>query len=223
LRSLLGSFLFSGDDVDKKVAVLSGGEKARLALARMLLRPSNLLLLDEPTNHLDLQSREVLEDALDDYAGTMLVISHDRYFINRVATSIAEVGRGGAEIFPGDYDTFLDRRSAAVPEAAAPDPGSAGDRRRERERERDARRFEADERNRRYRERKAVEAELAPLESAIEALEGRLRELAAWLADPQVLRDGARAREAGKERAEAESRLAELYRRWEGIASRLDG
>jgi ATP-binding cassette subfamily F protein 3 len=110
IRNLLGGFLFSGDDVYKKAAVLSGGERTRLAVARMLLRPSNLLLLDEPTNHLDLDSKDVLLDALVDYGGTLIFVSHDRYFVERLATRIIEVGHGRAESFPGTYLEFLWRK-----------------------------------------------------------------------------------------------------------------
>jgi ATP-binding cassette subfamily F protein 3 len=107
IRNILGGFLFSGDDVYKKVRVLSGGERTRLAVARMLLRPSNTLLLDEPTNHLDLDSKEVLLDALVDYGGTLIFVSHDRYFVERLATKIIEVGNGTALVYPGTYKEFL--------------------------------------------------------------------------------------------------------------------
>src|SRR5476649_1089366 len=107
IRNILGGFLFSGDDVYKHVRVLSGGERTRLAVARMLLRPSNTLLLDEPTNHLDLDSKEVLLDALVDYGGTLIFVSHDRYFVERLATKIIEIGSGTAVAFPGTYKEFL--------------------------------------------------------------------------------------------------------------------
>src|SRR5687768_12354217 len=107
IRNILGGFLFTGDDVYKKAGVLSGGERTRLAVARMLLRPSNTLLLDEPTNHLDLDSKEVLLDALVDYGGTLIFVSHDRYFVERLATKIIEVGNGAALMYPGTYKEFL--------------------------------------------------------------------------------------------------------------------
>jgi ATP-binding cassette, subfamily F, member 3 len=107
IRNILGGFLFSGDDVYKRVKVLSGGERTRLAVARMLLRPSNTLLLDEPTNHLDLDSKEVLLDALIAYGGTLIFVSHDRYFVERLATKIIEVGHGTALVYPGTYAEFL--------------------------------------------------------------------------------------------------------------------
>jgi ATP-binding cassette, subfamily F, member 3 len=107
IRNILGGFLFSGDDVYKKVGVLSGGERTRLAVARMLLRPSNTLLLDEPTNHLDLDSKDVLLEALEDYGGTLIFVSHDRYFVEKLANRIVEVGHGEAHSYPGRYDEYL--------------------------------------------------------------------------------------------------------------------
>src|SRR6185369_5040129 len=130
LRTILGSFLFSGDTVEKKVAVLSGGEKARLALAKMLARPAALLCMDEPTNHLDLASKEVLEDALGGFTGTIVFISHDRYFINRIATQVVEVARGRLTTHLGSYDDYLDSKAApaAVPTSVVPEkkPRAAG-------------------------------------------------------------------------------------------------
>jgi ATP-binding cassette subfamily F protein 3 len=107
IRNILGGFLFSGDDVEKPVRVLSGGERTRLAVARMLLRPANTLLLDEPTNHLDLDSKDVLLEALEDFGGTLIFVSHDRYFVDKLATKVISIGAGDALLYPGNYEEFL--------------------------------------------------------------------------------------------------------------------
>ena len=125
IRSILGGFLFSGDDVYKKAGVLSGGERNRLALAKMLLNPSNLLILDEPTNHLDLDSKEVLLEALADYGGTLVFVSHDRYFVDNLATKVVEVGNGQALLYPGGYEDFLYWKKQQELGLAAPLPGTA--------------------------------------------------------------------------------------------------
>jgi ATP-binding cassette subfamily F protein 3 len=119
IRNILGGFLFSGDDIEKPVRVLSGGERTRLAVARMLLRPSNTLLLDEPTNHLDLDSKDVLLDALEDFGGTLIFVSHDRYFVDKLATKVIEIGGGQALLYPGNYEEFLWSRKRKAQESSA--------------------------------------------------------------------------------------------------------
>jgi ATP-binding cassette subfamily F protein 3 len=126
IRTILGGFLFEGDDVYKKVAVLSGGERNRLALAKMLLTSSNVLLLDEPTNHLDLDSKEVLLDALADYGGTLVFVSHDRYFVDKLATKVIEVGGGEALVYPGGYEDFLYWKRQNEAGASTPLPAAKG-------------------------------------------------------------------------------------------------
>jgi len=118
IRTILGNFLFTGDDVLKPVSSLSGGQKARLALAKLMMQKSNLLILDEPTNHLDLNSKEILENALIDYPGTLLFISHDRYFINRVTTTVVELSTEGAQEYLGDYDYYVEKKNEMIERAA---------------------------------------------------------------------------------------------------------
>ncbi|HET9490801.1 MAG TPA: ABC-F family ATP-binding cassette domain-containing protein [Methylomirabilota bacterium] len=217
LRTILGAFLFSGDDVDKRVSVLSGGEKARLALARMLARPAALLCLDEPTNHLDLASREVLEEALASFAGTIVFISHDRYFINRVATRVVEVADGRLSTHLGDYDSYLAAKSAVVggEESGAPPARTAvapgGDRGRRRERPRAGRAV------------RELRRRLEQVEAQINALEERLRGLGEALADPGLYGDGERVRAIAQERKSAEEQVAWLLREWEELSEAVAG
>jgi ATP-binding cassette subfamily F protein 3 len=120
LRSLLGCFLFSEDDVFKTVGVLSGGERNRYALARMLLHPSNFLLLDEPTNHLDMRAKDVLLESMQKFTGTVVFVSHDRYFIDKLATRVFEIGEGEVVVFPGSYEDYLWRKHAGSGDGAMP-------------------------------------------------------------------------------------------------------
>jgi ATP-binding cassette, subfamily F, member 3 len=219
IRNILGGFLFSGDDVYKKAAVLSGGERTRLAVARMLLRPSNTLLLDEPTNHLDLDSKDVLLEALEDYGGTLIMVSHDRYFVERLATKIIEIGHGEANVYPGTYAEFLwhkdnpqapgsglqapgdgSRPKAQDPSAKAQNQSSrqqqtkTADRRPQTE-DREAKKREEAERRKRQRALESVHKRIAELEGRIAERESQIKELEAAMSTPGFYddRDGAKA------------------------------
>jgi ATP-binding cassette subfamily F protein 3 len=182
IRNILGGFLFSGDDVYKKVAVLSGGERTRLAVARMLLRPSNTLLLDEPTNHLDLDSKDVLLDALADYHGTLVFVSHDRYFVERLATRIVEVGGGHAVSYPGTYGEYLWSKAQKEQGAPAPQPGPEAPRTAARGRGGPPQ-ISPPHARRAYEEQKRSAAERRRRERAFEALRARIADLEARIAE----------------------------------------
>ena len=224
LRSLLGSFLFHGDDVFKHCRVLSGGERQRVAIARMLLLPTNLLLLDEPTHHLDLAGKEVLEGALEQYPGAIVVVTHDRSLMARVATRVLEVHEGRVVLYPGgyaDYEAARLARLAGAPPAPAPvaaaalKPAAKGSPAKTvppaaRDESRAASRTERSARQKR-------EKEIARLEGDIEKREGRLKELEEMLADPELYHDASRSKSLVTEyerlRAEVESmwqRLGEI-------------
>jgi ATP-binding cassette subfamily F protein 3 len=220
LRSILGSFLFSGDQVDKRISVLSGGEKARVALAKMLVRPAALLCMDEPTNHLDLASKEVLEGALAAFAGTIVFISHDRYFINRIATQVVEVDRGRLTTHLGNYDDYLARKAqgeaapAVTPRAAA-GGAAAGSM------SRPLRKKVPPPRKALDREIKAIMARLQAVETQISTMERRLEEISLSLADPDLYRDGERARQIAQARKDAEGQVAWLMKEWEELSLQL--
>jgi len=220
LRTILGCFLFSGDTVDKRISVLSGGEKARVALAKMLVRPAALLCMDEPTNHLDLMSKEVLEEALRGFTGTIVFISHDRYFINRIVTRVVEVDGGRLATYLGNYDDYLSWKAGATRAEAAARPG-VGQRR---ERDAVATAGSARRGSRRRdleREIKAIQARLSAVESQIHELEARLAEIGLVLADPELYRDGQRAREIARARKETEERVVWLMKEWEELSLQL--
>jgi len=226
VRSVAGSFLFSGDDAEKRVGVLSGGERARVALAKLLLVPANLLVMDEPTNHLDLDSSEALIDALAAFQGTLLFVSHNRSFLNRLATVIWEVKDGGVLASPGNLDDWLYHQrqlAEAALAAGGPGPGSepaAGPATPLSEKER--RRAEAEARNARSRRERPVRDEIARLEERIAALEVEEREATAALADPALYDDFARAKPWIERQAAAKEELARCYGEWEAAAERLE-
>ena len=242
IRNLLGGFLFSGDDIYKKAGVLSGGERTRLAVARMLLRPSNTLLLDEPTNHLDLDSKDVLLDALEDYGGTLIIVSHDRYFVEKLATKIIEIGHGQALVYPGTYKEFLwhkehpdgirdsgsgirgpvvqgpAKSDGAKPKTPGPKPKSPSPESRVPDPEsREARKQQETERRKRDREAQALQKRITDLEGRIAEREALVKELEARMASAGFYDD----REGSKEVVDRHQALmwevGDLIAQWEAL------
>jgi ATP-binding cassette subfamily F protein 3 len=218
VRTVLGCFLFRGDDVFKKVSVLSGGEKSRLALVKLLLDPPNLLLMDEPTTHLDMPGIEALIAALQQFSGTIIFISHDVYFIRQLSTRVVRVEGGRLTHYPGGYQYYLDKIAASSaqsrpPAAAAPGPKS---------RDKEQKRFEAEERQARSRERKTHEAAVARLETEIQQLEARQKELTADLENPASYQKPGAAQQLNRDWLEIADRLKRLGQQWEQAALKLE-
>ncbi|HEX2236198.1 MAG TPA: ATP-binding cassette domain-containing protein, partial [Actinomycetota bacterium] len=210
-RDLLGRLLFSGDDVDKPVSVLSGGERSRLALARMLVSPANLLCMDEPTNHLDIPSRDALEDALEEYTGALVLITHDRHLIRSVADTIVEVRGGEVTWFDGGYDDYLER-SAGDPEPA---PGLA---RAPKTSAKERRRLEAQARA----QTKELRDKVTRLERRIHEVGAELKRLEAVMADPEVYSSGTDVAALVRDYESAKRRMAKLEGEWETAAESLE-
>ena len=212
VRGVLALFLFMGEDVFQPISTLSGGERGRVALAKLMLRKDNVLLLDEPTNHLDMDSREVLEDALEDFTGTILTVSHDRYFINRVANKVIEMNADGVVEFAGNYDNYLEKKR--LMDAGEEETGPA---RTKTEIEKDKRR------QRLMREsKKALKQRVAALEGDIAATEELIEELEAKMGDPATYQDEKKAAQVAHDHKAAQEKLEALYEEWTEAASVLE-
>jgi len=225
VRSVAGSFLFSGDAVEKPIGVLSGGERSRVALAKLLLRPTNLLLLDEPTNHLDIESSEALIESLAGYGGTLVFVSHNRSFVDRLATAVWELRDQGASPYPGNLEDWLyhRRQLAAAQKEGGGEPAArlaaeAGGKASARERKR----AEAEARNARYRQEKPLRDRLAAVEARIAELERTDEESTRALADPDLYRDFAQARPHLEAQRRARSELEPLFAEWESLSRELE-
>jgi ATP-binding cassette subfamily F protein 3 len=226
VRTLLGCFLFIGDDVFKKVSVLSGGEKSRLALVKLLLDPPNLLLMDEPTTHLDMSSIDALLYALDQFEGTLIFISHDVYFIRALANHVVHVNAGRLTHYPGGYQYYLDKTKAHSARAAltagtklnSQPQKSGGEIRVDRK---EQKRLEAEQRQARSGKRKAQQQLVHKLEKEIAALEQKQTELTAELEKPETYETPGRAMQINRELVEVQDRLAQLNPIWEKEAGKL--
>jgi ATP-binding cassette subfamily F protein 3 len=222
-RNLLGCFLFRGDDVFKKVGVLSGGERSRVALVCMLLRPANFLILDEPTNHLDMQSQDVLQRALTDYPGSVLIVSHNRSFLDELVSKTLEFRPGGQpRLFSGNITYYLEKtaeenqRSAGVPPASSKTSNSASISRK------DQRRQEAEAREMRNKLLKPLENELEALEAKIAELEAAQATLTAALSNEETAADPDKFREATNAVAKITTALETSYTRWGGLSDEIE-
>ncbi|MCW6125899.1 ABC-F family ATP-binding cassette domain-containing protein [Lactiplantibacillus plantarum] len=231
IRTILGSFLFTGEDVDKPVHALSGGERARLLLTKLAMQNDNFLILDEPTNHLDIDSREVLEVALNDFDGTLLFVSHDRYFINQVATSVVEVSPEGTELFLGDYDYYIDKKqeqaeiAAAAASQAAEKAAEAGaadstSATTAAPRSKGQQNYQASKQQ--QREKRKLERSVAALEEQMTALDEQATQIQTEMAQPEVSADVGKLQDLQKELEAINTQQEQVETEWTEQAEALE-
>ena len=207
-RNLLGAFLFSGDEIYKPAGVLSGGEKARLALYKLMIEPTNFLILDEPTNHLDTDTREIVERALLKYQGTLLIVSHDRHFLDALAERVLEIRDGNLYDYPGNYSWFLEKREQTITPADDMKPST---------------KLKSPKRDDNLREIREIKKAVSQAEKEISGHESRVAEIDGLLCLPETLRDSQKVQALMTERANLSRGLEELYSRWENLSLKLDG
>ena len=217
IRNILGSFLFSGEDVDKQINLLSGGEKARVALAKLAMDEENFLILDEPTNHLDIDNKEVLENALIDYEGTLLFVSHDRYFINRIATKVIELSPTGSRLFLGDYDYYLEKKKEeeeiaallAAEENDTPAVISAGKENFQKGKEQ-------------QKLVRSLQRKVNDVEQTMSQTDATIDQLEAEMVKPEILADHVQLQELNEKLEAARSKQNELLEQWEELSLELE-
>jgi ATP-binding cassette subfamily F protein 3 len=219
LRSLLGSFLFHGDDVFKKVRVLSGGEKSRLALAKMLLQPANLIIMDEPTNHLDMRSKAVLQEAIRNFSGSVVIVSHDRDFLDPLVNKVVEFKKGSVRTYLGNVSEYIEKTRAQKSAPGQP-PADAAPRSAMSPKER--KRLEAEQRQRRYERTRPVQKKLEETEQTIGRKEDRKKEIEQLMADPEFYRDEERVKAITHEHKTLQQELTDFYYRWNELTQELE-
>ena len=221
LRDMLGAFLFRGDDVFKSIDVLSGGEKSRLALLRILLKPVNLLILDEPTNHLDLHSKDVLLKALKDFGGTVIFVSHDRGFIESLANRVLELKPGEAKVFPGDYKYYLEQIGKLEQGEVSQPTNKSNSSVQNDEPKKTASQLSREETKRLQAEKRRLEKEEERLMTEISELEEQKATLEEKLSTPEVYSDGILCKEITEQVSQIEEKLTQLNSRWEEVSEKL--
>lgn len=225
LRTILGCFLFRGDDVFKKVKVLSGGEKSRLALAKMLITPANFLIFDEPTNHLDMQSKGILQQALQQFEGSLMIVSHDRDFLDPVVSKTLEVQPGRLRTYEGNVTWYLsqkDQEQSNGQLSAQKEARTASAAHGEQLSRKEKKRIEAQKRNERYQKIRPVQKQLKSLEKEIETLEKRKAEIESVMADTAFYDDDEKVKTVSMEYDQLKSSLAESFTKWEELAGRIE-
>ncbi|MBS3818147.1 ATP-binding cassette domain-containing protein [bacterium] len=218
IREVLGIFRFQDEEVDKKIKVLSGGEKARVALAKRLLSPVNFLIMDEPTNHLDMNSREALEHALAQYEGTALLISHDRYFLDKLVNRVVEIKNGALKEYPGNYSYYLEKRNQESKESLDSPKKSP----QEKETRKQQRRREAEARQAVSKRRNQLNQEIENIEAKIHDLEKEKSEIEEKMSQPKTYKEGDLIVSLQKNHARIQTELEDLYKKWEDAKLELE-
>ena len=227
LRTILGTFLFSGDDIDKRVSVLSGGEKSRLVLAKMLLRPANFLLLDEPTSHLDISSRNVLEMALKQFQGTICLITHDRHLINEIANKVVEIDQGIPHIYPGNYDYYLYKKQQVEKGEVQKDVEATHEspmpiRKKSSYKTKEERRKRAQEMDQFKKQLSSLEKRVQEVEKSLHEATQKLDHLNERLSDPNLYSNQRETYETVQTHKQVQEQVRELTQLWEFLALELE-